>query len=454
MEVDGWPYPIVVDLPGAKFVKSTSPVLMRHNRRLRLGHTTSQEISTGKKGKITAEGVVSRSSKAAQGFVADARQGFPFEVSIGARVLEAEFVDAGETVVVNDRTVKGPVYVARKTLIRELTVDVLRAAQKLRPRLPLPKRGPRPCLNSGSRPWASIRTRWAKIEQQKARGFFQRSGRKQKALPRGFEARQETAKGRGQGTEIDPDDDDGDNGSALAKQRDMEASESERVDMIRSLFARYPEVSDVDPDPEGSEKKIKAATFKGERHSPGPSPERVELVLMRASMPGGASEGPAIHIKAPCEGPVYRKALTAAVCRDVFGMKASYEKDGTNYGYERQFSEEALEASMDRRIRRPGLHRLMDLTIEAAEGLPFSGDRKSTDFGHAYVEAAIKLQGGPRYSYLRASRPVFDTDGQLRARKRREQIPRAAIRDAGHDLAADLPRQEPERLQAAYALSP
>jgi hypothetical protein len=405
MEVNGWPYPVVVDLPGAKFVKASSPVLMHHNRRLRLGHTTKQEITTGRKGKVTAEGVVSSTSKTAKLYVADSKNGFPFEVSLGARVMEAEFLEAGETAQVNDRTVKGPVYIARETLIRELTVDVLGADSKTTAKIAATQK------TQGN---PTMFEEWLKAMGLDSETLTdEQRGKLEASYKDAEKAKKAAAKLKASGktggkppkkiTASDPedgdleDDDDDDDVSPLAKRRNVEAAESERVDGIRTLFARYAEVDMVQPDPNGDNPKtVKAATFKANAIRQGLSVSDVELVLLRASMPGGAGEGPAIHVKVPFEGEIFSEALSCAVARDCFGMPASFKKDGREYGYEHQFSEKALSASEHRRIRHPSLHYMMDLVIQAAEGTPYSGNRKSNDFAMAYVEAAIKLQGGPR----------------------------------------------------------
>lgn len=403
MEVDGWYYPVVIDFEGAEFAKERTPALMHHDRRLRLGHTTKQQIKTGRAGNISAEGVVSSTTQAATDYVADSRNGFPFEVSVGARTSEVEFIDAGEKVQVNGRTHKGPLYVARKTLIRELTVDVLGADSKTSAKIAASQQRNHPMTFE----------QWLEAHELDAESLSETQRTK---LEASFQASQDgdpkpkPKRGKKPPKKIvaaDPEDsdlDDDDLDDPLAKRRGIEAAESERVDEIRGLFARYSEVDTVDPVGDGK-KTIKASTFKANAIRQGMAPAQVENVLLKASMPGGASEGPAIHVKAPFEGPLYSEALSCSIARDVFGMPSSIEARGKKFGYEHQFSQRALEASDDRRLRNPGLHYLMDLVIQAAEGLPFSGNRKSNDFAMAYVEAATKLQGGRRFNHLRASGP-------------------------------------------------
>lgn len=399
MEVDGWYYPVVIDLEGAVFAKERTPALMYHDRRSRLGHTTKQQIKTGRAGNITAEGVVSSTTETATSYVADSRNGFPFEVSVGARTLEVDFVEAGEKVQVNGRTHKGPLFVARKTLIRELTVDVLGADSKTTAKIAASQKGTDPMTFE----------QWLAAHELDAETLSETQLEKLEASFTAGEGKPKPKNGKGgkkppkKITASDPEvtDEDDDQEDPLTKRRALEASESERVDEIRGLFARYSEVDTVDTAGDGK-KTIKASTFKANAIRQGLTPAQVENVLLKASMPGGASEGPAIHVKLPFEGALHSEALSCSMARS-FGMPASFEARGRNYGYEHQFSEKALEASEDRRIRNPSLHYMMDLTIQAAQGMPYSGNRKSSDFAMAYVEAAMKLQGGPRH--LEASGP-------------------------------------------------
>lgn len=404
MEVDGWYWPVVIDLAGASFAKSPTPCLEYHDRRRRLGHTIKQDITTGRKGKIAAQCVVSSTSEEAKQWVADGRNGFPFEVSVGARVQEADFIDAGETVRVNDRTFKGPLYVARKTIIRELTADVLGADAKTVAKIAANQKDHNPMFEE----WLKANGLDLETLSDESRTKLEASFKKQQAAEqRAAEleaAAKKKPKRRRAADDVDDDEPEPADDNGLAKRRELEAAESERVDTIRATFARYPTVETVDPAGDG--KAIKASTFKANAIRKGMSVQEVELVLLKASTPGEGNDGPAIHITPPVEGPLYSEALACAIARDRFGMPSSIEARDKKYGYEHQFSQKVLEASDDRRIRRPSLHYLMDLVIQAAQGVPYTGDRKSNDFQQAYVEAAIKVQGGPRVPRdIRASGP-------------------------------------------------
>jgi hypothetical protein len=124
MRVNGFFDPVVIDLEGVTFDRPVTPVIMDHDVTKRVGHTTNQRVDS--KG-IFASGIVSSSSVDAQSFVADARAGMPFQTSVGCKVLDAVFVPEGQTVKANGRAFDGPVVLATKTLVRELSVTLLGA---------------------------------------------------------------------------------------------------------------------------------------------------------------------------------------------------------------------------------------------------------------------------------------------------------------------------------------
>src|SRR5690606_35426825 len=124
MTAEGFLDPVVVDMTGVRWQQAKTPVLMDHDTSKRIGHTTSRNVTPQR---IEAEGVVSSSMGDAKGFVEDARAGFPFQTSLGAIIEEAEFVERGHRATVNGRSEKGPLLIARKTMVREISVTVLGA---------------------------------------------------------------------------------------------------------------------------------------------------------------------------------------------------------------------------------------------------------------------------------------------------------------------------------------
>lgn len=112
----GFGYPIVVDLAGMAIANESLPILKDHDATKIVGHTDSHDKSV-KRLKLT--GIVSGVGEASQEVVALGGNGFPWQASIGASIEQMEFVDKGESVNVNGRAITGPVYVARKSTLRE-----------------------------------------------------------------------------------------------------------------------------------------------------------------------------------------------------------------------------------------------------------------------------------------------------------------------------------------------
>ena len=118
MAVTGWRHPVVVDLEGLAITSQRRPVRFAHSAYQGVGH--SERIAV-EHNQLVAEGIVSRDTPAAKEVVASGKRGFPWQVSIGAAVREAELIRAGRSVSVNGRTFEGPVYVARKTTLGEIS---------------------------------------------------------------------------------------------------------------------------------------------------------------------------------------------------------------------------------------------------------------------------------------------------------------------------------------------
>lgn len=124
MSLQGFYLPVVVDLEGATAPRQNNPVLRDHDLSRIIGHTTSVEISQQR---IKASGVVSAGNEHSGEIVALAKNGFPWQASIGAKSTRMERVDAGEKVKVNGKTFTGPLLVARGAILKEISFVALGA---------------------------------------------------------------------------------------------------------------------------------------------------------------------------------------------------------------------------------------------------------------------------------------------------------------------------------------
>lgn len=107
-------YPVVVDLAGVTVPPPPIPILAEHAREV--GRADS--ITIGATG-IQMTGYVDGETDDGKLIIAASKGGFPWEASIGASVQQMDELKAGETVTVNGQTFTGPLFVARKTTLKE-----------------------------------------------------------------------------------------------------------------------------------------------------------------------------------------------------------------------------------------------------------------------------------------------------------------------------------------------
>ena len=118
MRIAGWRYPVIVDLAGMAIPTQNRPIRFGHDMQSGVGHTDAIKIEGGQ---LLAAGVVSRDTAAAKEIVISARNGFPWQASIGAAVEEFEFIKENQRVMANGREFAGPVNVVRKATLGEIS---------------------------------------------------------------------------------------------------------------------------------------------------------------------------------------------------------------------------------------------------------------------------------------------------------------------------------------------
>ena len=118
MRIEGFPHPVVVDLAGLQIPDQNLPIRLDHQRRQGVGHTRRIAVEDGK---LIAEGLISRETSWARDVARSGVNGFPWQASIGAEVLEAELVPTGGRVEVNGQQFEGPVHVVRRAVLKEIS---------------------------------------------------------------------------------------------------------------------------------------------------------------------------------------------------------------------------------------------------------------------------------------------------------------------------------------------
>ncbi len=104
MSVPGWG-DVAIDLSGLE-LSGTVPILSDHDstRRGIVGHGRAE----AKAGRLLLAGSISAGTAAAREIVEAARNGFPWQASVAAEVLERRQVPAGQTAAVNGKTLAAP----------------------------------------------------------------------------------------------------------------------------------------------------------------------------------------------------------------------------------------------------------------------------------------------------------------------------------------------------------
>lgn len=124
MSVGGFDRPVVVDFGGVRGTEQSRPILKDHKPSMIVGHSTSISIDGGV---MTVAGVISGTGAVASDVIGAAKNGFPWQASVGMDVISAEGVAGGDVVTVNGSEFEGPLYVARATRLREVSVVAIGA---------------------------------------------------------------------------------------------------------------------------------------------------------------------------------------------------------------------------------------------------------------------------------------------------------------------------------------
>ncbi|MCC5786892.1 MAG: Mu-like prophage major head subunit gpT family protein [Phycisphaerales bacterium] len=118
MKVAGWRHPVVIDLAGLAIPSPSRPIRFGHDATAGVGHTDQVSVDEGR---LVATGMISRDTPAAREVVVSARNGFPWQASVGASVEGFEFLRENQTATVNGREVAGPLNIVRKSTLGEIS---------------------------------------------------------------------------------------------------------------------------------------------------------------------------------------------------------------------------------------------------------------------------------------------------------------------------------------------
>lgn len=118
LRVPGYSLPVVIALDGLQGLGRPIPLLRDHDTGRVIGYVEAQI----RDGVLVANGRLTGNSADRHEVAEQAADGFPWQASVGVRPNALVQVKAGETIEVNGRTFRGPLYVATRARLAELTI--------------------------------------------------------------------------------------------------------------------------------------------------------------------------------------------------------------------------------------------------------------------------------------------------------------------------------------------
>jgi len=332
LNLPNFPFPVVVDLSGMRIPAKSRPILRDHSIQQIVGHTESININ---RSTLRLKGVISGSNEHSREVAESSANGFPWQSSIGAMGSRMVFVDQGESVEVNGRRFTGPIYVARQSVLREVSFVALGADDRTSATL------------AASHSEARIGVTSMEFEQWlEAQGFNSEDldETQTASLTAMYEASRESS---------EPDDDGPDDNELITAtgaddEPETEDGDDDPVGVLRARraaeirrFYRIGEICRKHPD-------IEARAIEE-----GWDETRTELEVLRASRP----RGPAIHSE---DGSGRSAAsIEAALC-----LSSGLSEDQLGNWYD----EKAINAAISRDLRGASIHTLLYEVIRAGGG--------------------------------------------------------------------------------------
>jgi phage head maturation protease len=126
MRPQNWTSDVVIDLQGIKISSQHRPVLRQHDPGDLVGHTNSVRVTS--RG-IEIAGVFSGHPDRTAEVIEPAKNGFQWQLSVGANPTRLEYLEPGEDATINGMTMTGPLTISRETELGEVSFVPLGADQ-------------------------------------------------------------------------------------------------------------------------------------------------------------------------------------------------------------------------------------------------------------------------------------------------------------------------------------
>jgi hypothetical protein len=357
MAVPGWPHPVVVDLAGLQISARSRPILKDHNRSLIVGHTDAVRVDGTQ---LLVTGVISGAGPIAREIVESSRNGFPWQASLGALAERVEFVPKGRRAQANGREFEGPLHIARRATLGEISFVALGADD-----------------NTSAQVAASAaRVKEDTMDFEKwleERGFIaaELSDAQRTSLKAMFDAERAKMPDRKEQPEPKQNDDNDAGTDVVAQLRAEAAAETTRIADIRRICA-------------GKHADIEAKAI-----AEGWDATQTELEVLREERPkvNGVRRGNDDGVNA--------RALEAAL---LLKYKIAPEERVAKW-----YDERTMEAALSRDLRRAGLHTLFFEVIRASGGHLSIGGFDDDTIRAAFVAEQRLIQASYGFSTISLS---------------------------------------------------
>lgn len=292
MTPGGWWGLIVIDLAGVKVPNQHRPVLRQHDHEQIVGHTT--EVKVGADG-ITIAGVFSGQAEHVAKVTEPAKNGFQWQLSVGANPVRTEYLESGEETEVNGRTVHGPLTISRETELGEISF------------VPLGADGDTSADVSASKGRGSVNTKallkFAKAQGVKAAAKYSDEDIDKMSDDDAKAALKQCMKADDDEGKKKDEDDDKKTEARIAQSieaatqkgieaaRKAHADEHQRVTDITARV-RHHGVTTVEVEADGKKGKVDLTAH---AIAAGWTPDQAELYALRNARPGAGVGGPTLH---------------------------------------------------------------------------------------------------------------------------------------------------------------
>jgi len=374
MQLRGFPDPVVVNMEGVIVANGGKiPALYLHDIGRIVGHINEVTVDNN----ITATGVISAKTKEADEVIHSSRNGFPWQATIGANIVpgHAKYIGKNETVTVNNKTFKGPIVVANKIHLREISFTPLGADGNTSVSISAKENNEPTLIGAYSMSFEKfVSDLGFKVDEL--------NDNQRNSLQAKFDVEQQQIAAAADAALTDEEESELDIEASVKAQSEALAANTSRINSLQLLASDelYNTVEDLPG-------KLEAAI------KDGIAPNEFELELRRAAKPQASNF--AVHNKSVS---LNNDAIEAAMLMDSGLVK---EADIAAH-YSADVREKVMNIASSKDYRGFGLHRLGHEVIQASGGYYPSG-KYDNEFIRTFKAADQKIQAAGDFSTVNIS---------------------------------------------------